>query len=149
MDHATLGRHSAAPHYAKVVAIGAALALVLFLMMPFAAGPMGVGFSGWTMLGQAKPIMMLAILTGMVFGLFGVYVLCTMAGGVALLLLFRAAGQVEQTASTMLANNTQSLDTVGGAATYLMANQIGLQWGAGFAFLAAAALTASILFYRR
>lgn len=148
MNNVVMGRPQPRPHYARLMAIGSAIAMLLFLLMPFASGPLGVSFNGWAMLGQTRPIMMLAIVGGVLFGLLGTYLLTTLCGVLAMCLLMRAASHVDQTASQMVAS-AQSLDTVGGAATYLMANQIGLQWGAVLVFLAAGGLASSLLFYRR
>jgi len=146
MNQIAIGRR-ARPHYAKVVALVSSLAVMLVLMMPFATGPMGMVVSGWRALGDGAFLVAGAMLLAFLCGLFGLYLVVTGAGVVAIIMLMQASSRITNKASELMA--ADSGNQLADAMTSMMAAQVGLSWGAMLAFVLCGLLCTTPLFYRR
>ncbi|MBL0523168.1 MULTISPECIES: hypothetical protein [Aeromonas] len=146
MNQIAIGRR-ARPHYAKVVALVSSLAVMLALMMPFATGPMGMVVSGWRALGDSAFMVAGLMMLAFMCGLFGLYLVVTGAGVMSIIVLMQASSRITNKASELMA--AESGNQLADAMTSMMAAQVGLSWGAMFAFVLCGLLCATPLFYRR
>lgn len=147
MNDTIMSRHQSRPHYAKVIAMTGAIWVAISLFMPIVKGPFGMQASGWQLLSDQAPMVVVALMCAVMVGMLGLYLICSViAGGLSIVLIGKLNGVMAALGSNGLVGDQQVMADAMGA---MLSAQVGLTWGAPMVVLGIIAMLTCRLFYHQ